>query len=203
MARQKGLPSFPERLRILMDEQHKTQQDVANYLRKSRQAVGSYANGSSSPDWETIAQLARYFHISSDWLLGISNIRDKKVASTTADDLGLSDGAAAALIQSRNDTMTTSVVNHLLENGALLEKIKKYYSSFVVELIRENPPFPADVAFSAGDYRLFLADILETLPKDRGSFEAKYSMNSSFVDSATEYFIVHDKDISFHFASGV
>lgn len=205
MARQKELPSidFPKRLRILMEEQHKTQQDVADYLKKSRQAVGSYANGSSSPDWETIAQLARYFHISSDWLLGVSNIRDKQIASTSADDLGLSDEAVTALIQSRNDIMTTAVVNHLLGNGSLLEKVKKYYASFVIEHIKANPPFSADLISSAGDYRIFLADIFETLPKDRSLFEAKYSTNNSFVDSAEEYFLVHDKDVLLTFSAGV
>ncbi len=209
MARQKELPSidkynasFPERLRKLMEEQHKTQQDVADYLGKSRQAVGSYANGSSSPDWETIAQLARYFHISSDWLLGVSNIRDKKIASISADDLGLSDEAVSALIQSRKDAMATAVINHLLESGSLLEKVRKYYASFVIERIKANPPFPADLISSAGDYRLFLADIFEILPKDRSFFEAKYSTSNSFVDSAEEYFLAHDKDISFTFSAG-
>lgn len=131
------------------------------------------------------------------------NIRNKQIASTSADDLGLSDEAVTALIQSKNDTMTTAVVNHLLESGALLEKVKKYYSSFVIELIKENPPFPADVVSSAGDYRLFLADIFETLPKDRALFEAKYSTSGRFVDKAIEYFIAHDKDISFLFTAGV
>lgn len=210
MARQKELPSvdkynapFPERLRKLMETQHKTQQDVADYLGKSRQAVGSYANGSSSPDWETIAQLARYFNVSSDWLLGITEIKDKQIASISVGVLGLTDEAVSALIQSRNDVMATAVINHLLENGSLLEKVRKYYASFVIDLIKTNPPFPADVISFAGDYRLFLADIFETLPKDRSCFEAKISANNSFVDKAEEYFLVHDKDVSLTFTAGV
>ena len=59
---------FPTRLRAIMDELHVTQQDVADAIGKSRQAVGFYANGTSSPDWETIAHLAQYFNVSADWL---------------------------------------------------------------------------------------------------------------------------------------
>ena len=70
---------FPERLRKIMEEHETTQQELADYLGKSRQAIGYYADGSSSPDWETLSALARYFGVSSDWLLGLSDIKSMNI----------------------------------------------------------------------------------------------------------------------------
>lgn len=64
---------FPERLRTIMAQQEKTQQEVAQALGKTRQAVSYYMDGSSSPDWETLVTLAQYFGVSADWLLGLSD----------------------------------------------------------------------------------------------------------------------------------
>lgn len=63
---------FPSRLREIMCEQGKTQREVADAVGKTRQAVGYYADGSSSPDWKTLVKLAQYFGVSTDWLLGLS-----------------------------------------------------------------------------------------------------------------------------------
>lgn len=64
---------FPERLREIMQDRGTTQQELAEYVGKSRQAIGYYADGSSSPDWETLANIARYFEVSADWLIGLSD----------------------------------------------------------------------------------------------------------------------------------
>jgi DNA-binding XRE family transcriptional regulator len=71
---------FPTRLRLTMALQEKTQQEVAQALGKTRQAVSYYMDGSSSPDWETLSKLAQYFGVSADWLLGLSDTQ-----STDAD----------------------------------------------------------------------------------------------------------------------
>ena len=90
---------FPTRLRAIMDELHVTQQDVADAIGKSRQAVGFYANGTSSPDWETITHLARYFNVSADWLLGLSEFTNPKTANLSVEDVGLSEQATTTLAE--------------------------------------------------------------------------------------------------------
>lgn len=70
---------FPVRLRQIMEETDTTQQDLADYIGKSRQAIGYYADGSSSPDWKALSSLAMYFGVSSDWLLGLSNTKSTNV----------------------------------------------------------------------------------------------------------------------------
>lgn len=90
--------TFPTRLRTIMRERNKTQQDVANAIGKSRQAVGYYTDGSSSPDWKTLAALSAYFNVSADWLLGLTEVSslapDINVAVLTT---GLSEESAKTL----------------------------------------------------------------------------------------------------------
>lgn len=64
--------AFPQRLKILMGDRGITQQQLADYLQKTRQAVSYYCNGSSSPDWETLAKIATFFSVSTDYLVGIA-----------------------------------------------------------------------------------------------------------------------------------
>lgn len=85
---------FPVRLRLLIAEKRVSQAEVADLLDVSRQAVSRYCDGSSGPDWETIVQLARYFDVSVDYLLGVSAIKSteietKQICQTT----GLSEDA--------------------------------------------------------------------------------------------------------------
>lgn len=47
-----------------------TQKDLAEYLGISRQAYANYETGSREPDIATLKQLAEYFDVSLDYLLG-------------------------------------------------------------------------------------------------------------------------------------
>lgn len=83
MARKKtNLPDgydkvFPTVLRGLMKDRGITQQMIADNIGKTRQAVGYYADGSSSPDWETLVKLAKFFSVSVDYLLGCSDVETR------------------------------------------------------------------------------------------------------------------------------
>ena len=63
--------AFPTAMRHLMEET--TQADLAKALGKTRQSITYYCDGSSSPDWETLVKIANYFHVSTDYLLGLTN----------------------------------------------------------------------------------------------------------------------------------
>lgn len=65
--------AFPSRLRKVMERQGTTQQDLANHLGLSRQAVSAYCDGTSSPDWRTLAKIGPYFGVSTDYLLGLTD----------------------------------------------------------------------------------------------------------------------------------
>ena len=80
--------AFPDRLRTLMHEKGITQQELANSIDKSRPVVGSYANGIASPDLDTLVKIARYFGVSTDYLLGESEYTKPDTAQLTAEDMG-------------------------------------------------------------------------------------------------------------------
>ncbi len=86
---------FPQALRKLLADSGTTKKDLAAHLNKSGQAVTYYCDGTSSPDWETIVAIAKYFSVSTDYLLGASD--DPTPQPSAVDDLGLSPKAVQYL----------------------------------------------------------------------------------------------------------
>ena len=66
---------FPQRLSELMKERKMTQQNLADGLGVKRQTVSLYMSGQSMPDAEQLRNIALFFDVSSDWLLGLSNFK--------------------------------------------------------------------------------------------------------------------------------
>ena len=67
---------FPRRLRGLMEAEPRTSQEaLGNAIGVTRQAVGNYINGQSSPSWVTLTAIARFFDVSADYLLGLSDVQ--------------------------------------------------------------------------------------------------------------------------------
>ncbi len=64
---------FATRLRHLLDYHRMTQKNLAQVVGKTPQQISLYANGGSKPDSETLATIAKYFHVTSDYLLGLSD----------------------------------------------------------------------------------------------------------------------------------
>ncbi len=67
---------FGDRLRIVRKERNLKQSDLATKLNVSPSTIGMYEQGRRDPDTETVKFLANYFNVSTDWLLGVSNIRN-------------------------------------------------------------------------------------------------------------------------------
>lgn len=74
-----------ERLKELRKQKKVTQQDVANYLGITRPAYTAYEKGSRNPDYDLLNKLARYFNVTTDYLLGsdVTNIKDSTQAELT------------------------------------------------------------------------------------------------------------------------
>lgn len=63
------------RIKRLRKSKDKTQEQVASALLLNRRAIGSYERNEREPNLETIVLLARYFHVTTDYLLGVGKIR--------------------------------------------------------------------------------------------------------------------------------
>lgn len=65
-----------DRLKELRLERNLLQKDIAQILNLSTSAYGYYEQGKRIPDSETIKILSDFYRVSSDYLLGISDIRN-------------------------------------------------------------------------------------------------------------------------------
>lgn len=66
---------FKDRLRQLRIEKELTQEGFGKQFNVIKQTVSSWENGNSKPDIAMAAQMADFFDVSSDYLLGLSNER--------------------------------------------------------------------------------------------------------------------------------
>ncbi|MBR1390387.1 MAG: helix-turn-helix transcriptional regulator [Lachnospiraceae bacterium] len=64
-----------DKIRGLLEENRMTQKDLANVLHISASTLNGYINKGKEPDYELLVRLATYFETSTDYLLGVSNIR--------------------------------------------------------------------------------------------------------------------------------
>lgn len=78
-----------EKLRSLRIEKNLTQKQVADRIGLAISAVSSYESGSRYPTYDTLIKLARIFHVSTDYLLGITDKRNVDVTGLDDEDVGL------------------------------------------------------------------------------------------------------------------
>lgn len=72
-AQNKRMPIFMERFRELQGERSNT--EFAEFLGISRQTVGFYCNGDRIPDAYMLRYIAEKCNVSSDWLIGLSEVK--------------------------------------------------------------------------------------------------------------------------------
>lgn len=64
---------FAERVKNLRDKKGHTQDEVGKAVGRSREAVSKYEIGEREPDLIAVASLAKYFNVSADYILGITD----------------------------------------------------------------------------------------------------------------------------------
>ena len=64
-----------ERIKRLREGKNRTQEQVAAVLHLTRKAIGTYERNEREPNLDTIILLARYFHVTTDYLLGVGRNR--------------------------------------------------------------------------------------------------------------------------------
>lgn len=84
-----------EKLKQLRLEKHMTQKQIADRIGLAISAVSSYESGIRYPSYDVLIKLSRIFHVSTDYLLGITNMR-------TVDISGLHDNEVDVIIQMIN-----------------------------------------------------------------------------------------------------
>lgn len=84
--------NFGSKVKELRLEKGLTQQQLANLLGVAVSAISSYESGSRYPSYEVLISIARIFHVSTDYLLGLDKLN-------TVDVSGLEDKEVAVILQ--------------------------------------------------------------------------------------------------------
>lgn len=74
-----GKLSFAHRLAVLRKERKISQNALAAELGYSRGQIANYELGSREPDFSTLIRIAEYFEVSTDYLIGKTDIRSIEI----------------------------------------------------------------------------------------------------------------------------
>ena len=78
-----------DKLKSLRLEKKLTQKQIAERIGLAISAVSSYESGTRYPSYDVLVKLARIFHVSTDYLLGMSNARNIDVTGLDDDEIAL------------------------------------------------------------------------------------------------------------------
>lgn len=75
-----------DRIKKVREQHHMTQSDFAKKLGITRAGVNAWEQGISIPSTKYLADIAKLFHVSADYLLGIDSTSTIDVSGLTDDD---------------------------------------------------------------------------------------------------------------------
>lgn len=66
---------FNERLKALREDKDLTQTELAKAVNVTQRNISFYETGTNEPDIKTIIALAKFFNVTTDYILGLSDKR--------------------------------------------------------------------------------------------------------------------------------
>lgn len=132
--------AFPCRLCDGLCFPNKSQSGLAKYLGISSQAVGYYKTGANNPNWETVVKIAEYLDVSTDWLLGLTDVQSRDAEfSIACHYFGLSDTSGEMLkaLAEAQDPRYIDFFNWMLSSNAFVDIAYNIY--LASELEKDRP----------------------------------------------------------------
>lgn len=83
------LVNMGDKLKSLRAEKKLTQKQVADRIGLAISAVSSYESGTRYPSYDVLVKLARIFHVSTDYLLGMTDKRNIDVTGLDDNEIEL------------------------------------------------------------------------------------------------------------------
>lgn len=78
-----------QKLKSLRIEKNMTQQQVADRVGLAVSAISSYESGDRYPSYKTLIKFAAMYHVTCDYLIGMSNTRTIDVSGLDASEIQL------------------------------------------------------------------------------------------------------------------
>lgn len=132
---------FAARLRELIGE--KTQQEIAEKLNITRQSIGQWINGNTTPDIATLCKLADYFNVSADYLLCHTDVKSPNTdLQAVCAYTGLSENAIKTMHRSaelaRQCDSRTALGKEIIYGRAYMEALSDLLSEeCIIDLVSE------------------------------------------------------------------
>lgn len=127
---------FGERLKYLRTEKGLTQSELGKELGISRGAISYYEAGDRMPDINVLYDVAKYFNVSSDYLIGLSDNSTTDITiKEISNRIGLSDKAIENMEKLNKSTMRDN-------KHSYLRGIDYIFSKTVEVSIQEGRDFP-------------------------------------------------------------
>ena len=80
-----------EKILELMEKNHVTAKQLTSDLGLSGSAISEWKKGKGKPSTDAVVKIARYFNVSTDYILGIEGEQKEKPAPTDGDGLSEKD----------------------------------------------------------------------------------------------------------------
>lgn len=125
-----------ERLRELREARHLDQYEIADVIHVSRSTYSRIENGTAALNCDALIELAKFYDVPSDYILGIMDSDDKTYYELK--ELGISVDAAKNLYSGKVDPR---VINELLVNEKFISAVSMmsiYFSGVMSEATRVN-----------------------------------------------------------------
>lgn len=181
---------FPSRLRQMREGKEVSQATLAKALGVSKSTIGLWETGDTLPDAKSVHDLAMYFGVPTDWLLGLSDVRSTDIdIQRICQKTGLDERIVKYIIclSSKQDTQT------VLDHQAFL-----LYDTSAMDIFNEifQPENIHGLLQTCFDYLHFVkqvkSDIEQTKyylenPEEIECPELYYSFRSYYEDKS-EYF---------------
>lgn len=180
-------PQFPQKLKKLREEANLTQTQLADKILVSRGAISFYENGDRIPDIEVLARIANEFHVSTDWLLGLSETRSTDAQMRQVCDFtGLSENAIKWLryfskSESEADAMVIDFLNGLICDSLI--RFRNYGWRYAMAQIQMDKVRGVDlskdpVPFQHGRFDMYDEKLFAEASKPVGEVSARIEISA-------------------------
>ncbi|CAM4389373.1 helix-turn-helix domain-containing protein [Bacillus manliponensis] len=115
----KTLSIFSQRATMLREEQGLRQQDLADKLSVSRSSINSYENAHREPDFDVLIQYARFFNVSTDFLLGLT---DEKLPYIASDKVITACGLLMDIMSDVDEEHHDEILRNVMRYARFLKK---------------------------------------------------------------------------------
>lgn len=113
---------FTERLKTLRKEASLTQKQLADELETSQQIIGYWETGRQKPKYEALSKLAHFFNVSTDYLLGNSDIKESQSESSKAEFHFRKTVSDMKLTKAQEEQFQKDIINFIEQRKKVFEE---------------------------------------------------------------------------------